>query len=167
MTCLFPKTSSQITEMLSRILPPGLEIAEKGSECHADTSCQILKSLVETFPSYRQFSQCACVMANSIFYGFSCVGCTSAMFLFLFLRYPHHRDAFRANWRYLGVVATFTLGESPLKMTCIIACTPGFHSPDLKLQKRGVATMPILVAKSQQALVKCFQVTGTFLIAYA
>lgn len=50
-------------------------------------------------------------------------------------------------------------------MACIIACTPGFHSTDLKLQKRGVATMPILVAKRQQSSVKRFQVTGTFLIA--
>ena len=84
-----------------------------------------------------------------------------------FLRYPHHRDAFGANWCYLGVLATFTLVESPLKLTWFIACTPGFHSTDLKLQKRGVTTMLIRVAKPQQAWVKRFQVIGTFFIAHA
>ena len=79
-------------------------------------------------------------------YAFSCVDCTSAMLHSLFLRYPHHRDAFGANWCYLGVLATFTLVESPLKLSWFIACTPGFHSTDLKFQKRGVTTMSILVA---------------------
>ena len=92
---------------------------------------------------------------------------SSAILLLLLRQYYHKRGVSWANWSYMWVLATYRMSESPHKMTCIIACTPGFHSTDLKLQKRGVATMPILVAKRQEASVKRFQVTGTFLIAHA
>ena len=100
-------------------------------------------------------------------YAFSCVHCTSAMFYFMFLWYPQHRHPFGANWCYLRVLATFTLVESPLKSTCIIACTPGFHSMDFTLQKRGVPTMLILVAKPQQPSLNRFQDIRTFFVAHA
>ena len=100
-------------------------------------------------------------------YAFSCVHCTSAMFYFMFLWYPQHRHPFGANWCYLRVLATITLVENLLKSTCIIACTPGFHSMDFKLQKRGVPTMLILVAKPQQPSVNRFQDIRTFFVAHA
>ena len=100
-------------------------------------------------------------------YAFSCVDCTSPIFLFLFLQYPHHRNVFGANWRYLGVLATLSLGESPLKLTCIIACIPGYHLTELKLQKRGLAVMLIPVAKFGKAWLKRLQITGSLVIAHA
>ena len=56
----------------------------------------------------------------------------------------------------MWVLATFRMGESPLKLTCINACTPGFHSTELKLQKQGLSVMLILVAKFGKAGLKRF-----------
>lgn len=89
------------------------------------------------------------------------------MLYFMLLRSPHHGHPFGGNSCYLRVLATFTLVDSPLKWTCIIACPPGFHSMDLKLQKWGVCSMAILVVKPQQPWLKRFQDIGTFLIAHA
>ena len=71
------------------------------------------------------------------------------------------------KWTYISVLATFTMGDSPLKMTCIIPCTSGFHSADFKLHKEGVSVMLILVAKFGKARFKRFQVTGSLVIAHA
>ena len=60
-----------------------------------------------------------------------------------------------------------TLVESPLKYTCIIACTPGFHSMDFKLQKPGMPTMLMLVAKAQEPCFNPFQDIPTFFLAHA
>ena len=89
-------------------------------------------------------------------YPFSCVHCTSPMFLFLFVQHRHHRDAVGTNWGSLGLLATFTMGESPLKLTSIIACTRGFHSRELKLQKQGRCVMFILLANFRKACLKRF-----------
>ena len=105
--------------------------------------------------------------AQILVYAFSCVDCTSPMFLFLFLQHPHHRDAFGANSGSLGLLGTFRVGESPLKLTCIIRCTPGFYSTEFKLQKQGRTVMFILLANFGKAWLKRFQVTGSFIIAHA
>ena len=89
------------------------------------------------------------------------------MFLFLFVQHRHHRDAFGTNWGSLELLATFTMGESPLKLTSIIACTRGFHSRELKLQKQGRCVMFILLANFRKACLKRFQVTGSFVIVHA
>ena len=60
-----------------------------------------------------------------------------------------------------------TLVESPLKYTCIIACTPGFHSMDFKLHRQEGSVMFIVVVTFPQGCMKRLQVTGTFVSAHA
>lgn len=61
--------------------------------------------------------------------------------LWLFLQHLHDRDSFLTNWGPLGLLATVSMGESPLKLTCIIACTRVFHSTGLKLQKQRLTVI--------------------------
>ena len=81
---------------------------------------------------------------------------TFAILVLLLRQYYRKRDVLWANWTYMWVLATFRMGESPLKLTCINACTPGFHSTELKLQKQGLSVMLILVAKFGKAGLKRF-----------
>ena len=92
---------------------------------------------------------------------------TFAILVLLLRQYYRKRDVLWANWTYMWVLATFRMGESPLKLTCINACTPGFHSTELKLQKQGLSVMLILVAKFGKAGLKRFQVTGSLVFAHA
>ena len=112
-------------------------------------------------------ASCACVLPNRLFLVAFESWYSSGMSHLLFLQYFHKRDGLQGNWCYLSILPTFRMGESPLNLTCIFVCTPGFHCRDLKLQRQGGSVMFILVLNFRQGCMKRFQVTGTFVIAHA
>ena len=165
-----PKTSSQITHF-----PPGLtprclhfvlKVDFRADWSHTKSGGKPLKrggARVEIVFC----GSCGCVLPNRLFLVAFESWYSLGMSHLLFRQYFDKRDGLQGNWSYLSILATFRMGESPLKWTCIFVCTPGFHSMDLKLHRQGGSVMFIVVVNFRLGCMKRFQVTGTLVIAHA
>ena len=133
-----PKTSSQITYVPPGFYPPVCRLRTPARFCSEVVIYQIWLQTVKTGPRYGGkclSSHLRMRTAESLVLAPLKCRCSCPILALLPRQYYQKRDVLAANCTYIWFLATFTMGESPLTMTCIIPCSLGFHSGAFQLHK--------------------------------